>query len=139
MSDNYRKESTSDIVVNLANEEVVVERLTLDKNIDMEETGGSGRPLPDGVAIHSVRYQGTMECVGNRRDLDEKFYDDNGLPKQLPAISITHLDGSLSGVQDVFVASDGYEASFGETTSTTYSFIAMRKFNGSRVDSQPSN
>jgi hypothetical protein len=104
----------------------------------MEAIHGSGRPLPDGVAIHKISYQGEMSCYGNRRDLDSKFYDSNGIPKELDSISITHLDGNASGLQEVYVNSEGYEVNDGETTETRYGFIAMKKEGVTgTVDSQP--
>jgi hypothetical protein len=133
-----RKESASDVVVVAGDEEVVVESLTLGKDIDMEAIHGSGRPLPDGVAIHKVSYQGEMSCYGNRRDLDSIFYDAHGIPEELDSIAVTHLNGDVTGVQEVYVNTDGYEVNDGETTTTRYGFIAMRKFGpGGRVDSQP--
>jgi hypothetical protein len=133
-----RKESTSDIVVNVGDEEVVVESLSVTKNVDVEAIYGSGRVFPDGYAIHQVSYEGTMTCAGNRQDLNSKFFDVNGIPEVLDSISITHLNGELTEFHDILVTSEGYEVNTGETTETTYQFIAMRKGVNGNVDTQPS-
>jgi hypothetical protein len=132
-----RKESAADIVVTVGDEEVVVESLSLTKNVDVEEIGGSGRVLPDGYAIHAVRYEGTMTCKGNRQDLNSKFFDDNGVPEVLDSLSITHLDGTLTEFHELLVTTEGFEFSTGETSETSYEFVAMRKGIDGQVDTQP--
>jgi hypothetical protein len=133
-----RKETASNVVITVGEEEVVVETFSYGKDINMEAVYGSGRPLPDGIAIHEISYQGEFSCVGNRLDLESKFFDEHGLPKELDAITVTHLNGDASGVQEVYVNTEGYEFQVGETTQTRFGFIAMRKLGpGGRVDSQP--
>lgn len=135
-----RKESAADIRVSIGDEnDVVVERLTLTKDIDVEEVFGSGRTLPDGYAINQVSYSGTIECVGNRLDLEQHFFDDNGIPEVLAAIVVTHLNEESTSYTEVIVTSEGYEMSSGETTTTTYEFLAMGKEHGGVVDNDPSN
>lgn len=129
-----RKESAADIIVSVDNEDdLVVERLTLSKDIDIETIHGSNRTFPDGYAINSVEYQGTMELQGNRLDLQTELFDSWGLPK--PAtIVITHLNGKQTTYNDVLVTSEGWEMSSGEATTTTYEFMAMDKGHGSLAD-----
>jgi hypothetical protein len=131
-----RKESTADIKISVGEEEVTVESLSATKNIDIETIYGSGQTLPDGYAINQVSYEGDMTCKGNRLDLEDKLFDENGIPEVFN-VSITHLDGTPSGFQECLCTSEGYEASSGDTTETTFSFIAMRKRRGGQVDSDP--
>lgn len=123
-----RKEATADIRVAVGDEtDVVVSQLSLTKNIDIEQLRGSGRTLPDGYAINAIDYEGSMECNGNKKDLESKFFDDNGIPVPLPAITVSHYDGSTTKYQEVLVTSEGYEASEGESTTTSFDFVAMAK------------
>ena len=123
-----RKESAADIIVSVGDApDVVVETLSLTKNVDVEQIFGSGRTLPDGYAINQVTYEGEMTCKGNRKDLEEKFFDENGIPVILDAITVSHLGGGTTEYHDILVTSDGYEMSSGETVETSFEFIAMSK------------
>lgn len=127
-----RKESAADIYVALGTAgdnntaEIVVERLSVTKNIDISEIYGSGRTLPDGYSIDQISYQGTMELMGNKLDLDQKMFDSDGVPVEA-IINITHFDDSLTSFTGVLATSEGWEMNAGETTTTTYEFIAMNK------------
>mgnify|MGYP006277666111 FL=1 len=132
-----RKESAADIVVTVGSEEVVVETLNVSKNVDVETTYGSGQTLPDGYAINQVSYEGDMTCKGQKFDLERHFFDGNGIPKVLDAITISHLDGSSSSYQQIIVTSEGYEMSSGETVETSFEFIAMKKATNGVADSDP--
>lgn len=133
-----RKESAADIRVSIGEEnDVVAERLTLTKDIDVEEVYGSGRTLPDGYAINQVSYQGTFEAVGNKLNLQQQFFDENGIPKVLDAIVVTHLNGETTSYTQVIVTSEGYEMSSGESTTTTYEFLAMGREHAGVVDNDP--
>lgn len=136
-----RKESAADIYVSVGSggggdEEIVVERLSVTKNIDISEIHGSGRLLPDGYSIDSITYQGTMELQGNKLDLNQVLFDGNGVPKEA-VINITHFDDSLTSFDEVLATSEGWEMNAGETTTTTYEFIAMGKEHGGQVDTEP--
>lgn len=134
-----RKESTADITVSVGDEEVVVESLTVTKDVDIETIYGSGQTLPDGYAINQVSYEGDLTCMGNRQDLEDHFFDDNGIPEILDSITITHLDGSSTSFQDILITSDGYEVSSGDTTETTFDFIAMKKAKDGQADADPTD
>lgn len=132
-----RKESAADIVVSVGSEnDVVVERLTLTKEIDIETIYGSNRVLPDGYAINQVSYQGTMELQGNRLDLEDQLFDDNGIPEEV-SITITHFDDTSTTFSEVLATSEGWEMSSGESTTTTFEFIAMGKSHDGNVDTEP--
>ncbi|WP_229380150.1 hypothetical protein [Haloterrigena salifodinae] len=118
--------------------EVVVESLSVTKNVDIETIYGSGKTLPEGYAINQVSYEGSMSCKGNRQDLDSAFFDSNGIPQVLGSITITHLDGGETAFYDILVTSEGYEVNSGETVETSYEFIAMSKSIGGEKDSDPS-
>ena len=135
-----RKESAADITVSVGENfpEVVVESLSVSKNVDIETIYGSGQTLPDGFAINQVSYEGSMSCKGNRQDLDEAFFDENGIPKVLSAITITHLDGGETAYYEILVTSEGYEMNSGETVETSYEFVAMKKGRNGNTDSDPS-
>jgi hypothetical protein len=132
-----RKESAADITVTVGEEEVVVETLSVTKNVDVDTIYGSGQTLPDGFAINQVSYEGDMSCKGNKLDLDEKFFDSNGIPKVLDAITISHHDGSSTSLQEIIVTTEGYEMSSGETTDTSYEFLAMKKARDGQADTDP--
>lgn len=132
-----RKESAADITVTVGEEEVVVESLSVTKNVDVDTIYGSGQTLPDGYAINQVSYEGDMTCMGQRMDLEDKFFDENGIPKVLDAITITHYDGSSTSLQDILLTSEGYETSAGETVETSFEFIAMKKARDGTADRDP--
>jgi hypothetical protein len=134
-----RKESAADIVVSVGEDfpEVVVESLSVTKNVDVDTIYGSGQTLPDGYAINRVSYEGSMSCKGNRQDLDQAFFDDNGIPKVLGAITVTHLDGGDTAFYDIIVTSEGYEVNSGETVETSYEFLAMSKSIEGNKDTDP--
>jgi hypothetical protein len=134
-----RKESAADITVNVGEEEVVVETLSVSKNIDVETIYGSGQTLPDGYSINQVSYDGDITCKGNRQDLDRHFFDENGIPRVLDSITITHREGDETAYYEIIVTSEGYEMNAGETVETTYEFIAMRKGRAGSVDNDPSD
>lgn len=122
-----RKESAADITVTVGAGEVVVETLSLTKNVDVETIYGSGAVLPDAYSINQVSYEGEMTCKGNKKDLESDFFDTNGIPRVLDAISITHNDGTSTDYNDIIVTSEGYEMNSGETVQTSFEFIAMSK------------
>jgi len=124
-----RKESAADITVTVGETEVVVETLSVTKNVDVETIYGSGAILPDAYAINQVSYEGEMTCKGEKKDLEAKFFDSNGIPEVLDAVSITHVDGDSTDFNDIIITSDGYEMSSGETVETSFEFVAMSKDN----------
>lgn len=133
-----RKESAADIVVSVGSEnDIVCERLTLTKEIDIETIYGSNRVLPDGYAINQVSYQGTMELQGNRLDLEEQLFDGNGIPKEV-SITVTHFDDTSTTFSEVLVTNEGWEMNSGESTTTTFEFVAMGKSHDGNVDTEPS-
>lgn len=122
-----RKESAADIVITIGEDERVLETLNVTKNIDIESVYGSGKTLPDGYHINEISYEGDFTCTGNQTDLDDVFFDANGVPKILDAITISHYDGTTTNYYDILVTSGGYEMSAGDVTETSYEFIAMSK------------
>jgi len=134
-----RKESAADITVSVGTEEVVVETLTVNKNVDVETIYGSGQTLPDGYSINQVSYEGDMTCKGNRQDLEDSFFDTNGIPVVLDSITITHADGGTTAFYEVILTSDGYEMNSGETVETSFEFIAMKKGRDGTMDSDPTD
>lgn len=134
-----RKESAADITVSVGGDEVVVETLTVTKNVDVETIYGSGQTLPDGYAINEVSYEGEMTCKGNRLDLEEKFFDENGIPKILDSISVSHHGGGSTALLDILVTSDGYEMNAGETVETSFEFIALGRKSNGRADTDPTD
>ena len=134
-----RKESAADITVTVGEKEVVVESLSVTKNVDVDTIYGSGQTLPDGYAINQVSYEGDMTCMGQRMDLEDKFFDENGIPKVLDAITITHYDGTSTSLQDILLTSEGYETSAGETVETSFEFIAMKKARDGTADRDPTD
>lgn len=132
-----RKESAADITVSVGSEsEVVVERLTLDKNIDVSTITGSGKTVPDSYSIDGISYQGTMELQGNKLELEDVLFDQSGIPKEAE-ITVTHFDESTTTFYEVITTSAGYEMSAGETTTTQFEFMAMGRSRGDQVDFDP--
>lgn len=122
-----RKESAADIVVNVGSEQVAVEQVSFSKEIEIDEIYGAGNILPSGFAVNQVSYSGNMSVKGNKKDLESKFFDSSGVPKPLEAIVVTHLDGGSTSFDTVLCTSEGYEVNSGETTETSYDWIAMSK------------
>lgn len=134
-----RKESAADIVVSVEDrEDVVVEQLSVTKEIDIETIYGSGRTLPDGYSINQISYQGSMELQGNKLDLQDVLFDDNGIPNEV-TVNITHFDDTLTSFTEVLATNEGWEMSSGESTTTSYEFIAMGKEHAGQVDSEPTS
>ena len=134
-----RKEAAADIIVSLENEgEIVVEQLSLTKEVDIETIYGSGRTLPDAYSINQVSYQGSMELMGNKLELEEQLFDNNGIPVDV-TINITHFNGELTSFTQVLATSEGYEMSAGETTTTSFEFVAMGKEHGGNADAEPTD
>ena len=132
-----RKESAADIVISVNSEnDIVVDRLSLTKEIDIETIYGSNRTMPDAYSINQVSYQGTMELMGNRLDLEEELFDGNGIPKEA-TITVTHYDDSATDFTQVLATSEGWEMDSGETTTTSFEFIAMGKSHGGNPDTEP--
>ncbi|WP_330630661.1 hypothetical protein [Halocatena halophila] len=132
-----RKENTADIVVNVGSEEVTVANMTYTKDIDVSAIYGSGQTIPNGYTIGHISYEGEIECEGNKHDINGHFFDGNGVPQVLDSITVTHLDGSETAFYEVLCTSEGYEVSDGDTTTTTYEYIAMRKGSAGSVDTNP--
>lgn len=132
-----RKESAADITVSVGDEDdVVVERLTMTKEIDIETIYGSGRTLPDSYAINQISYQGTVELVGNRLDLEETLFDSNGIPVEA-TITVTHMNDEATAFTEVLATSDGWEMNSGESTTTTFEIVAMGREHAGQVDTEP--
>lgn len=132
-----RKESAADITVSVGDDsEVVVERLSYTKEIEISTIYGSGRKLPDGYSIDQISYQGTMELQGDKLDLDEVLFDENGIPVEVE-ITITHQDGGATTLEPVLATSEGWEMNAGETTTTTFEYMAMGKSHDGRIDQEP--
>lgn len=132
-----RKEAAADITVSVNSDtDIVVETLSLTKEIDIETIYGSGRTMPDGYSINEVSYQGSMELMGNRLELEEQLFDDNGIPEEA-TITVSHFDGGSTVYTEVLTTSEGYEMDAGETTTTSFEFIAMGKSHDGNVDTEP--
>lgn len=132
-----RKESAADITITVGEEEVVVETLSITKNIDVETIYGSGQTLPGGYAINQVSYEGDMTLKGEKFDLEDKFFD-GGVPKVADGITISHYDGTSTSFNDVIVTSEGYEMNSGETVETTFEFVAMSRSRDGDVEEDTS-
>lgn len=127
-----RKEAAADIVINLGSgedgaQQVPVEELSYDKEIDIDTIYGAGNIIPSGYAINEMSYSGTMTIKGNKKELESNFFDENGIPKELDAIVITHLDSTNTSLNTILTTDQGYESNSGETVETTFEFIAMSK------------
>jgi len=136
-----RRESASDITVSIDSpagkiKDFVVERLSATKNIDIQAIYGSGQMLPDGYSINQISYEGTIELQGNKYATDEHMFDNNGIPHEF-TITITHMNGNSTVFTECLATSDGYEMNSGETTTTTYEFVAMGKETDGQPDKNP--
>lgn len=132
-----RKESAADITISVGGEsDVVVEQLSVTKDISITTIHGSGRTFPHGYSIDEISYQGSMELQGNKLDLEDELFDGNGIPVEA-TINITHFNGELTSFTQVLATSDGYESNAGETTTTTFEFVAMGREQAGQVDTEP--
>ena len=122
-----RKEAAADIVVSVGEEQVAVEQLSFSKDIEIDTIYGASNIIPSGYAITEMSYSGSMTVKGNKKDLEDKFFDSNGVPKILNAITVTHLDGGSTSFDSALVTNQGYEVTSGETTETAFEWIAMSK------------
>ncbi|MFC6717887.1 hypothetical protein ACFQGT_09630 [Natrialbaceae archaeon GCM10025810] len=122
-----RTESAADIRVNVGEEQIPVEQLSVTKDIEIETIYGAGNIIPSGFAINRIEYSGNMTIKGRKKDLEKKFFDSNGVPVVIASIVITHLDGDSTSYDKVLVTSQGYEVTSGETTETSFEFVAMSK------------
>ncbi len=130
-----RKEAAADIVVNVGNEQVAVEQLSFTKEIEIDTIYGAGNIIPSGYAITEISYAGNMSIKGNKKDLEDKFFDENGVPEILSSITVTHLDGGSTSFDSALVTNQGYEVTSGETVETEFEWIAMSK----DEDTNPNN
>lgn len=141
-----RKEAAADITVQVSTgsgdsegddgsvETLDVTQLSVTKDIEIDEIYGAGNTMPAGYAITQISYSGDFTVPGDKLDLDDTFFDSNGVPTTGVTITITHRDGGSTTYEDVLVTSEGYEVSDGEVTETSYEFVAM----GKDSDSEPS-
>jgi hypothetical protein len=131
-----RVESMADITVSVGeSSDITVERLSMTKDIDIENVYGSNALFPDGYGINQVSYQGTMELNGNKLDFDDALFDGNGVPKEFE-ITLTHYDDTSTSFTECLVTSEGYEGTSGEVTTTTYEIVAHGKSHEGQVDGQ---
>ncbi len=130
-----RKEAAADIVVNVGDEQVAVEQLSFAKEIEIDTIYGAGNIIPSGYSITEMSYSGNMTIKGNKKDLEDKFFDENGVPKILSSINVTHLDGGATSFDSALVTNQGYEVNSGETVETEFEWIAMSK----DEDTNPNN
>lgn len=130
-----RKESAADITISIGESEEVVESLSVTKNIDVETIYGSGQTLPSGYAINQVSYEGDMTLKGEKFELEDMFFEaSGGVPKVADGITISHFDGSSTSYNDIIVINEGYEVNSGETTETTFEFVAMSRSRNGAVE-----
>lgn len=122
-----RKETAADIYVQVGEERLAVTQLSVTKDISIDEIYGAGNMMPSGFGVQNISYSGDMAIPGNRKDLEDKFFDDNGVPVTGVSVTITHRNGESTVYNDILVTSEGWEMNDGETTETSFEFIAMSK------------
>lgn len=122
-----RKESAADIAVSVGGEtNLVVEQLSLTKEIDIETVYGSGQTLPDGYGINQISYQGSIEFQGNKQELEDALFNDDGIPVEF-TVTVTHHNGEATDFKQCLITSEGWEMNAGEITTTSFELIAMKK------------
>jgi len=124
-----RKESAADIKIQVGSERLDVTQLSVTKDIGVEEIYGAGNMMPAGYAINQISYSGDFTVPGDRLELEDTFFDSDGVPETGATITITHRGGNSTTFNDVLVTSEGYEMNDGEVTETSYEFLAMSKGN----------
>lgn len=131
-----RKESAADVRVLFAQEgkEIVVERLTVSKDIEITQIYGSGRTMPDSYSVDQISYEGTIELQGNKTNLEKDFFDSDGIPVEFQIV-IEHMNGEVTSFHQALATSEGYELTSGDPTTTTFEFVAMAKGD----ENEPSN
>jgi hypothetical protein len=132
-----RIETAANVTVQLTGEdgtiELPVSSVDRTKEIDIDRVRESG-VYPDGYGINGIDVDGSLSFAGSKArspsgevsSLDDLLYDSNGVP--LPFnIEITHdLEGDSETIEEAIVVSDGYSVNSGETSETSYDFIAQR-------------
>lgn len=118
--------------------EVPVSELDLTKEVDMERVRETGL-YPDGYAINAIDIDGSLTFAGSvvrdpggdRINLDDVLFKDDGTPKTFD-ISIVHqdaeagADGSTDTIENAIINSSEYSVSSGESTESSYEFMAQR-------------
>lgn len=119
-------ESAAQVVFTVNGTEVTVVELDTNKEINVEELGGSNHLLPAGYSITSIRYRGSMTCNGSKHDLESEFFDAQGKP--IPGtLTVTHMDGTPENWNEVLLISQGYQMREGEVSQTAFEWVAMSK------------
>lgn len=121
-----RKESAADISIDVGGNQMDVTQMSVSKDIEAEEIYGAGNTMPSGYAIHNVSYSGDITVVGSNQYADNELFDEDGIPEEF-TVTITHRDGDSTVFNSCIITSAGYEINDGETTETSYEFIAMSK------------
>ena len=95
---------------------------------------------PDGYAVNAIDIDGSLTFAGNvvrlptggTRDLDELLFEDDGAPKVFD-ITVVHEnpeegDGETSTetIENSIVTTSDFSASEGDTTESSYEFMAQR-------------
>jgi len=118
--------------------EVPVSEVDLTKDVDAERVREMGL-YPDGYAINAIDIDGSLTFAGNKvrtpsgtnRDLDDLLFLDDGSPKVFD-ITVVHEepnrpeDSETDTIENAIVTSSEYSASSGDTTESSYEFMAQR-------------
>lgn len=141
--DNYeRVETAANIFVRFKvgdeSFEVPVSEVDLTKDVDAERVREMGL-YPDGYAINAIDIDGSLTFAGNQvrtpsgrnRDLDDLLFLEDGSPKVFD-ITVVHEepnnpeDSETDTIENAIVTSSEYSASSGDTTESSYEFMAQR-------------
>jgi len=127
--------------------EVPVSEVDLTKEVDVERVREIGL-YPDGYAVNAIDVDGSISFAGNvvrtpngnERNLDSLLFLEDGSPKVFD-ITIVHADeenpsDTVGGdnpetrntetIENAIVTTSEYSASSGESTESSYEFMAQR-------------
>jgi hypothetical protein len=141
-----RVETAANIYVQLTVDgssfEVPVSEVDLTKEVDMERVRETGL-YPDGYAINAIDIDGSITFAGHvvripgssdTKNLDNLLFNEDGTPVIFD-ISVVHeniaedgsvTDGSSDTLENCIVNSSNYNASSGDSTESSYEFMAQR-------------
>lgn len=141
-----RVETAANIYVRLSVEiegtqlsfEVPVSEVDMTKDVDVERVRETGL-YPDGYAISAIDIDGSITFAGNvvrvptgeERNLDDLLFKEDGSPRVFD-ITVAHDNPDGEGpaptdtIENAILTSSEYSASSGETTESSYEFMAQR-------------
>lgn len=127
MPGEKQTEAAAQITLNINGTEYRVKSIDTSVTVNIEMIRGNNLK-PDGWAVTSIEYSGSLAFHGDvGEEITPKLHegDEDGVPSEGHSITVTHMDGSQTTYEDVFMSEESYSMSEGDVTETTYEWVAM--------------